>query len=66
MIDFWTVRNGRYILVFSDINDAEMNKLHSNVQIILKKINKKDPITKYKVTNKYFFCSVIEIKWRLN
>ncbi|KAK1117408.1 hypothetical protein K0M31_016778 [Melipona bicolor] len=67
-IDFSTVRSGRYVaaLPLCDINEVEMNRLDSNVRIILKKMNKKNPITKYKVTNSYLFCSFIEMILRLN
>ena len=43
-----------------------MNKLDSDVQIIFKKMNEKDPVTKYKVTNNYLFCSFTEMMLRLN
>lgn len=62
------MRNGRYALVLPhcDINEVEMKKLDSNVQIMLKKMNKKDPITKSKVPKNYLFCSFIEMILRLN
>lgn len=44
-----------------------MNKLDSKVQTIFKMMNKKDPVTKYKVTNNSeLFCSFIEMILRPN
>lgn len=52
------------------MNEIEMNKCEYvdsvNIQIIFKKMNKKDPITEYMVTNNYLFCSFIETILRLN
>ncbi|KAF3422391.1 LOW QUALITY PROTEIN: hypothetical protein E2986_12013 [Frieseomelitta varia] len=67
-IDFSTVRNGRYVAVLPlcDMSEVEMNRLDSNVRIILKKMTKKSSITKYKVTTNYLFCSFIEMILKLN
>ncbi|KAK9304219.1 hypothetical protein QLX08_004379 [Tetragonisca angustula] len=55
LIDFSPVRNGKYVLVLSpwDMNEVEVNKLDSNVQIIFKKMNKKDLVTKYKALHEF-------------
>ena len=57
-VGFSAVKDGEYVpvlpgLTFCDTNEVEMNNIDSNVQIILKKMNKKDSTTKYKVTNNY-------------
>ena len=59
------MRSERYIVALllcdNEVNEVEMNKIDSNVRIILKKMSKKNPITKYKVTNNYLFCSFIKM-----
>lgn len=63
------MRNGKYVHVLPpcDMNEVEMNKLDSKVQTIFKMMNKKDPVTKYKVTNNSeLFCSFIEMILRPN
>ncbi|KAK1131911.1 hypothetical protein K0M31_016058 [Melipona bicolor] len=66
-VGFSAVKDGEYVpvlpgLTFCDTNEVEMNNIDSNVQIILKKMNKKDSTTKYKALQEFaILCRDSEI-----
>lgn len=53
-VGFSAVKDGGYVpvlpgLTLCNLNDIEMHNVNSDFQIVLKKMNKKDATTKYKV-----------------
>lgn len=53
-VGFSAIKNGGYVpvlpgLSLCSLNEGEINSVDSSFQVILKKMNKKDATTKYKV-----------------